>query len=111
MITFFEGNETRIVEYHPLRGRKKKHRRNFARGLPVLGVLRHSDNLKLAGMLHVDISEMVPERVFIFEEFLCEVLVYDGDALRGGRVLIGDGTAPSDLGAQSLKVPCADAQP
>src|ERR1700755_3007002 len=111
MITFFEGSETRIVEHDPLRGRKEKHGRNLARGLAILSVLRHADNFKLAGMLHVDISEMVSERVFIFEEFLCEVFVYDGDALRAWRVLIGDGTAPSDFGAQSLKVPCADAQP
>src|SRR5579863_835811 len=108
MITFFEGSETGIVEHDPLRGRKEKHWRDLARGFAILSVLRHSDNLKLAGMLHVDISEMVPKRIFVFEEFLCEGFVYNGHALRGGRVLIGDGTALNDSGAQSLKVPGTD---
>ena len=76
-----------------------------------MGVFRDADNFKLTGMLHVDVSEMVSERTLIFEKFLREGLVYDCDALRGGRVLVADGTALNNFGAQSLKVPGADTQP
>src|SRR6202040_124849 len=104
-------NETRIVEHDSLCGGKKKHRRDFARGLAILSVLRHSYDLEEAGVLHVDISEMMPKRTFVFEEFLREDFVHDGDTLRGRRVLVADGTALNDFGAQSFKVTGADAEP
>ena len=111
VIAVFEGEEARVIIGHPLRGRQEKHRRNFTGRLAVLRILGNADNFEFSGMFHVDIAEMIANRIAILEKFLGERLVHHRDVLRDGRILIADRAPLNYFGADRFKVAVAHAQP
>src|ERR1700689_5562442 len=96
---------------HPLRTGKKKHGRNLASRPAILRILSDSDNFEGAAVLLLQISKMLPDRVFVFKEFLCERLINNRYISGSGRVLFGNRTTFHNLRSGALKVAVADTQP
>ena len=58
---------------------------------------------KVDGVLDLVRPEVLPDRVLVFEESLCESFVDDGDLARGRGVVLGDGPAKHHFRAQGFE--------
>ena len=79
------------------------HGPHLARCSPVIRVLGHSHNFECAWMFQV-IAEVFSNGVSILEIFLFEEVIHQGHGACCWRVLLIDGPAFHDLGADRVKI-------
>src|SRR5262252_5079656 len=77
----------------------------------VADVSHHADDFEFAGVLNSVHTEVLADRVLVFEEAFNESFVDDGDWASNGGVLLFDETALDDLCAKSFKETGHDACP
>src|ERR1043166_10326874 len=86
------------------------HGAHFARRSPIIRVLGHSHDLKRARMFQV-IAEMFSNGPAIFEILFLEETIYQGHGTRRRRVLLINGSAFHNLGADGIEVTGTYPQP
>src|SRR5271170_118640 len=103
--------EPRNVIDHTLRTGKKEHRTHLAGRLPIVRVFGYAHDFKCSRILDVQVAEMLSDGGIVLEKPFREGLVYHRHMLRGRGILLRDGAALDNLGADGVKITVADPQP